>query len=439
MYVRSHRTVTHSCNKNTPSNRKLSRRVKKKARRSKKKRCPNGTRRHKKTGKCEKVSRQVTHSPVKMDYDIFSPIPPPRTIHTEYSPTINKYLLEPKTLSPVGAQGCPLDEIRITLSNGSIKCFPSTSKEAKDLMLRNLRSKTPIKCKEIIAPKQFKSNCWFNSFFMIFFISDKGKKFNKWMREAMITGKIMDSKKGRDVVSKLRLPLFILNKYIDASTRNTYDPTNFANLMDTNDIIRSVNNAIGDEGNRGIDGTLIAPVDTPSNPMRFYKGLYNALGGDAMPWIPLTINKLFKHSDISHFYEMLSRPTLNKRISKMIYIEIADESAKLFEKPLKFTIDMVESGKSYHCTYKLDSAVLRDINKEHFSSYITCNGKGLGSDGDAKNRLQIFDWKKRLNKSGKWKLAEDYYTMFDFTKGYQILIYYLTNKTAFISKRCRSI
>lgn len=419
--------------------------------RGRKPRCTNGTRRSKKTGNCEKVSPHRYPRQEQTDKSIFSP-PAPKSmspIHQqiielrrsykvevdsilrgEYTPSINKYLLDQKTVSPNIVQGCPLADIQVKLGNGLRQCLPWDSVEAKKLMLDNLRSKTPTKCKEIVAPKQFKSNCWFNSFFMIFFISDKGKKFNKWLRQTMITGKVTDTGNmiGRDIVAKLRLPLFILNKYIDASIRNSHDTTNFANVMDTNDIINLVNNAIGEDENSGEDGTLIAPVDKPSNPMRFYKGLYNAIGGDPMSWTRLTVGGDSKRSDISNFYSKLSQSAVVSRISKMIYIEIDDAPSSTFIKPVEFTVDMIEAGKNYNCTYKLDSAVLRDVDKEHFSSYITCNGKGFGSDGDAVNRLQSFDWKKRLNKSGEWKLAKEYPTYFDFTEGYQMLVYYLTNK-----------
>ena len=40
----------------------------------------------------------------------------------------------------------------------------------------------------VVAPKQLRSNCWFNVFFMVFFISDKGRSFFRHLRQTMITG-----------------------------------------------------------------------------------------------------------------------------------------------------------------------------------------------------------------------------------------------------------
>ena len=41
--------------------------------------------------------------------------------------------------------------------------------------------------------------------------------------------------------------------------------------------------------------------------------------------------------------------------------------------PKKYKVK--KNGETY--TYVLDSAVLRDTKKQHFSAYITCNGKSL--------------------------------------------------------------
>ena len=54
---------------------------------------------------------------------------------------------------------------------------------------------TKINPENIIGPKQYKSNCWFNVFLMIFFVSDKGRKFHRFFRKAMIEGKIYSKNK----------------------------------------------------------------------------------------------------------------------------------------------------------------------------------------------------------------------------------------------------
>ena len=90
------------------------------------------------------------------------------------------------------------------------KKYKYTSKKAVDLLVNNLNKK--IDCDKIIAPIQWQSNCWFNSGFMIYFVSDKGRKFNRYLREAMITGSIV-KKHNKNVTLKVN-EKFISNKGI---------------------------------------------------------------------------------------------------------------------------------------------------------------------------------------------------------------------------------
>jgi len=396
----------------------------------KRKRCPNGMRRNPKTGECEFKTMRKTKEETK---DII----PDNTPSTNkslranianfglYSPSINKMLVSLKTKSPVGVKGadCSSELVNVTLKNGKKRCLGWNSKAAQKIMLGNLRSKKPITCSTVTAPKQAQSNCWFNAFFMTFFISDMGRKFNRWLREAMITGKLAD---GRVIAKKLRKPLFALNKYINASLRSSYDDTNFADLMDTNYIIKNIYSAIGRRINRAENETIIAPVDSASNPLTFYKGLYQTLGGDLMHWITISISnpsvKIL--SDIQNEFKKYDK----EAFAKVIYLEIYDNASKTFHKPKKFVIKRRESDGLYSFTYTLDSAVLRNTSKIHFSAYITCNGKDYGFDGESFSRMQSFKWKSKLNLNSKWRFAEQYETYFNFTKGYQLLVYYLTDK-----------
>ena len=49
-------------------------------------------------------------------------------------------------------------------------------------------------CHDIVAPKQAQSNCWFNSLWY-FSISDKGRKFTRYLRQIMITSTRLDGSK----------------------------------------------------------------------------------------------------------------------------------------------------------------------------------------------------------------------------------------------------
>ena len=87
--------------------------------------------------------------------------------------------------------------------------------------------------------------------------------------------------------------------------------------------------------------------------------------------------------------------------AKVIYLEIYDNASQTFHKPKKFVIKRRESDGLYSFTYTLDSAVLRNISKIHFSAYITCNGKDYGFDGESFSRMQAFKWKSKLNLNSK--------------------------------------
>ena len=46
----------------------------------------------------------------------------------------------------------------------------------------------------IVAPKQYQGNCWFNTLFVALFISDKGRSFFEYFRRLMIQGKAVHNK-----------------------------------------------------------------------------------------------------------------------------------------------------------------------------------------------------------------------------------------------------
>ncbi len=124
--------------------------------------------------------------------------------------------------------------------------------------------------------------------------------------------------------------------------------------------------------------------------------------------------------------------TCGELIPKVIFVEVQDTPSGKFKTPkkLEFVVDRanilgrknIQPGKKY--SYKLDAAVLRNTSKIHFSAYITINGIDYGFDGESYSRLEKFNWKSKLNKNTQWRFAEQYETYFNFTKGYQILIYY---------------
>jgi hypothetical protein len=106
----------------------------------------------------------------------------------------------------------------------------------------------------------------------------------------------------------------------------------------------------------------------------------------------------------------------------IIVLEIYDEFAAEFnKKPVSFTVN---DGK-----YEIDSAVVRDISKQHFCATITCEGKEMGYDGMSFHRLVPLEWKHKMNSNTSWQFegTKDYDGTpleWNFTKSYQLLLYY---------------
>ena len=117
-----------------------------------------------------------------------------------------------------------------------------------------------------------------------------------------------------------------------------------------------------------------------------------------------------------------------KDLPDIIILEIADEQdsseppfapSKKSNKPVEFTL----KGKHDTAKYTLDSCILRDIDKHHFGSTLTCNKKQFGFDGISFGRLNPFSWKKLINVDKNWTFQGSD-TEWNFRNGYQLLYYY---------------
>jgi len=344
-----------------------------------------------------------------------------RKVNKTYSPSINRQLMSLKSVTPKGdIYNCPNDGVMVKLKNGK-KCFGWNSKRSKDIMLRNLNTTRPIIVSEIMAPIQNQSNCWMNSFFVTWFISDGGRKFNRWFRQAAITGKLPN---GTSIPSKFKRPAFLLNKMIDASLRGGNDPSRYAELMDTNDIIRSFHRAAPQSG--------IVKTRVASNPLSFYSTIYKAITGlkgaqnytkENSSWVengPLNwLNFVAFGKDTKTTLQNHIRNSFKVSQPQVIFIETFDSDANIKKhKILSFN----ENGKKI--SYKLDAAVLRNTTKIHFSAYVTINNVDYGFDGESYSRLEKFNWKNKLNKNTQWRFTEKFETYFNFVKCYSMLIYY---------------
>ncbi len=400
---------------------KTKKRIKKKVKaQTTKKRCPKGTRKNKKTGICEKivVLKDTTPKELKDLRKTVTKIGKKKNPKKpqSFSPNVNKVIDSLKSISPhieIGLRECPEDKIYVRTASGKEKCVGLKSKIAQTYMIDNLLSKKPIDCDKIIAPKQKLSNCWFNSFFMVYFISDKGRKFFRYLRLAMITGKLPN---GTTVAPKLRMPLLILNKYIESALIGRKASHSLATLMDTNVVIRRVARALGKTNLRKYD---IAKTKQAGNPLAFYEGLIKYLKSNELVTVNMTVrnmpNKKVSNAAIVKILE--SRPLVEYFILER-FSEDYNKNSWTIPKKYKVT----KNGETY--TYVLDSAVLRDTKKQHFSAYITCNGKSFAFDGESFARMTPFEWKKKMNKNIKWRFAEQYETYFNFQQAYFMLFYY---------------
>ena len=333
-----------------------------------------------------------------------------------YSPTINKELVTLKSIPRQHLYDCNIKEaykLNEPLQIGipghlyGKNCFNYNTPEAKQFLLRNLAADKHIDPHKIVPPIQSQSNCWFNAFFVTFFVSDKGRKFFHFLRQLMIEGKQKD---GTIIPENLRNAFALLNFGIDACLTGN----KFAYELDTNSIIHQLYKSIPDNYKQKYP--YIVDIDQAGNPLLYYISIINYLNNDAIILLFIRdANNKWKDKVVESVQKMTHLPHI-------IVLEVYDEVAEKFnKKPISFTVN---EGK-----YVLDSAVVRDISKQHFCSTITCEGKQMGYDGMSFHRLVPLEWKEKLNSNFNWQFegTTDYdgsSLEWNFTKSYQLLTYY---------------
>lgn len=463
----------------------------------KSRRCPNGTRKNKKTNNCEKINSKnipkqkkelikIKSEAVQQDLaisDAFKSIPPAdldkllvefqddpdknsdklfSTVRSQlvksksFSPAVNKQLISLRPGKHSDFFGCGLSIKNLNTNNFKIKigskkaggketpiCVTSTSKKAQNLFLNNLKHLQTIDCNNIIAPLQKKSNCWFNTMFMAFFISDKGRKFFRFFRQLMIEGKqaSLPGEKGQLIKpAKLRQAFFLLNACIEASY-NISDSKykNEALLMDTNTVIKLIYDSIPKKYIKRY--SWIKDVNDAGNPFHYYDNIIRYLGINS-----LYAEKNFTQNDIVNLFTSPniqnvrigwgSNPlfSVDKKTNKFIgapdiCVFTLHEDTSNITKPLQFEV----TSNVEKITYALDSIVIRNTKKEHFCCVLTCNKKEKSFDGASVGRLKDFNWKSKINENIDWTFEyqgdyDHYSTMrWNFTNCYQLMFYYRIN------------
>ena len=329
---------------------------------------------------------------------------------SSYSPSINADLVTLKTIPREVLTNCniikafkdgrPL-EIGVPSKYGIEKCYLYTTSEAKKFLLNNLAANKHIDLDRLITPAQSRSNCWFNSMFVTFFISDKGRKFFHFLRQLMIEGKQND---GTPIPRKLRDVFALLNFGIDACLTGN----DFAYDFDTNDIIAKIFQSIPNKYRSVVD------VDKAGNPLTYYVGIINYLHNNDL--------MLLYMRDSTRDWKTKVESLVTNHLPHIIALEIYDEDATNFDKkPTSFTLRGAK--------YEIDSAVIRDTTSQHFCTTVTCEGKQMAYDGLSFHRLVPMQWKGNLNKNTDWEFDGTNNTdgtplQWNFKKSYQLLLYY---------------
>jgi hypothetical protein len=330
-----------------------------------------------------------------------------------YSPTINKQLVTLKSITRNDLLDCNIEAafklkepLQIGIP-GTNKCYYYYSSEAKRFLLRNLAADKHVDPNKIIPPIQSHSNCWFNTMFVTFFVSDKGRKFFHFLRQLMIEGRQQD---GTVIPEKIRDAFALLNFGVDACLTGN----EFAYKLNTNSIIHLIYKGIPDSYKQKYP--YIVDIDQAGNPLLYYISIINYLNNSSIQ-ILFIRNADSKWKD--KIVEAVSKMT---HLPHIIVFEVYDQIAGEFnKKPISFTVN---NGK-----YQIDSAVIRDVSQQHFCATITCEGKEMGYDGMSFHRLVSLEWKNKLNSNINWQFegTKDYDGTpleWNFTKSYQLLMYY---------------
>lgn len=370
----------------------------------------NKTKKNKKPVKRSKQKRKPSKPPIKNVTQ--------RLVKTSsYSPTINKELVTLKSISRNPMYDCNNKEafqLKEPLKIGipgriyGNNCFLYSSPEAKKYLLKNLAANKHVVPNQIVPPIQAQSNCWFNSMFVTFFVSDKGRKFFQFFRQLMIEG---NQKDGKKIPDKLRDAFALLNFGIDAClTGNKY-----AYELNTNAIIHQIYTSI--PSNYKPKYPLLVDVDNAGNPVIYYMSIIDYLNNNDIQIVFL------RETGLNWKQELTQRMSVMKHLPHIVIMEIFEKDATTFnQKPLTFTIN--------NARYKLDSSVVRDTTQQHFCSTITCEKKEYGYDGMSFSRLTPLEWKNKLNSPGfTWQFEgsndnDGTPLQWNFTKCYQLLIYY---------------
>jgi len=442
--------------KKRPAKKKVKKTKKVKCSREKKKECLKKAKIcNPDTGRCKnpvvkktkKIAKPAVKKKMKLTKKMIKELKDNPTISRlrSYSPSINKEI-DRLSISPhdeLFSIACNENQIFIPEKE---KCFGWKTKKAQQYLLDNLKSKKPLIAENIRAPYQNRSNCWFNTFFMLFFITDKGRKFFKAFREAMITGQFRTPHGSKSKIpDSIRYPFWLLNKMITAALIGTNDPVAFWSDMNTNDVVSEIHRKIGKRysGTKMLGFNKISKPGDAGNPIAMFLAItnyfdnnYNA-SGFGLRNFSIRGYENFKELE-TPFSSLYHNVYLKK--PHIIIIEIIDKTDD--DKGLKTTANGKLPGKNRYAQvsdfkkkkkykignmeYSLESVGIRDIDRHHICALLTLNKKDYMFDGENQTNIYRKDWKKLINRNQTFKITPGISERYNFTKGYQCLVYFRT-------------
>ena len=361
-----------------------------------------------------------------------------QTKKRSFSPLLNKQLRirSLRTLKPKSIKLCDgLLSLKITKDNVTY-CKHYNSFIVKEILLHNLKSSKHLDVSRFIPPIQLLSNCWFNTMFVSFFFSDKGRKFFRFFRELMITGTKLDSTL---IPPKLAKLFFILNLFIEASYNQTTKSQELfktinalTNKLNTNFFIYHIYQIINKNPN-SINVNLllsnnnklhdIPNIKDAGNPLSYYESILKYLNYDTLKFMKQILTTKL---NVEEVIKTKVKSLLNI-IPDIIIIEDF-QSKSLFETSYK-----IITAQKEVINYVLDSIII--TNKDHFdpeaNSHFVCvltvNSQEYKFDGSSLSKLERFNWKKLINTNKNWQFKENSKyepELYNFTKGYKIMFYY---------------
>lgn len=359
------------------------------------------------------IDEETTNKPLKM-------IDPA----SSYSPSVNKELVLLESVQRKDVHNC--NNSKAFLLEEPLKigipgliygkyCHDYDSPEAKKFLLKNLAANKHVNPGKIVPPIQSLANCWFNTMFVILFVSDKGRKFFHFFRQLMIEGK---QSNGQVITEdKLKNGFALLNYAIDACLTGS----KYAYTLNTNAVIHQIYDAVPPDYKSGLP--YIKDINEAGNPIRYYMSLVNYLNNKSLEMIYVhNANTRWKDQVVEQAQKLQHLP-------HVIIIEIfSDNSDTKGQEKDKVQNKAISFDLNGH-TYALDSAVIRDTSKQHFCATLTCEKKEMAYDGMSFHRLVSMDWKKHINSDFKWQFLGSTDNnrknlTWNFVNGYQLLVYY---------------